>query len=69
MKNLGSCQVLAIRDTCSAALKTQKLLVEYIDRTKHKQCCLNHLENVLIDEVMKVVNQYLKDIICDRLEE
>ena len=48
-------------DTCNAAKKVRRLLVEYINGTVSNQGCMQHLRNVWINGVSKAVNRYLTE--------
>ena len=46
-------------DTCNAAQKVHRLLVEHINGHVNKQDCTQHLSNVGINGVSKSVNKYM----------
>ena len=50
-------------DTCNAAQKVCRLLVEYINGTVNEQDCMHHLKNVWINGVAKAVNKYLTEFL------
>ena len=52
-----------ITDTCNAAQKVQRLLVEYIHGTVNEQDCMQHLRNVWINDVAKAVNKYMSEFL------
>ena len=56
-------------DTCNAAKKVHRLLVEYIDGIVNEQDYMQHLRNVWINGVAKAVNKYLTEFLQEILEE
>ena len=65
---LGDCGTITT-DTCNAAQKFLRLLVEYINGTVNEQDCMHHVRNFWIDGVSKAVNKYLTDFLKESLEE
>ena len=55
-------------DTCNAAQKVRRLLVEYINGTVNEQDCMQHLRNVWINGVTKAVNKYLTEFLQESIE-
>ena len=56
-------------DTCHAAQKVSRLLVECINGTVNNQDYIQHLRNVLINGVANAVNKYLTEFLQESLEE
>ena len=56
-------------DTCNAAQKVRRLLVEHINGHINEQDCMQHLRNVWINGVAKSVNKFMSDYLEDSLEE
>ena len=56
-------------DTCNAAQKVRRLLVEHINGTVNEQDCMQHLRNVWINGVAKSVNIFMSEYLQESLEE
>ena len=55
-------------DTCNAAQKVRRMLVDYINGTVNEQDCMQHLRNVWINGVAKAVNKYLTEFLQESME-
>ena len=55
-------------DTCNAALKTRRILVEKVQGDVHEMDCMHHLRNVHLNGVEKALTSYLNDYLKDTLE-
>ena len=56
-------------DTCNAARKARRLLVEHIGGTTYEQDCCHHLRNVWINGIAKAVYGFLGDVLEDSLDD
>ena len=56
-------------DTCNAAQKVYRLLVEYINGTVNNQDCMQHLRNVWINGFAKAVNMYISEFLEESLDD
>ena len=56
-------------DTCNAAQKVRRLLVEYINGTVNEQDCMQHLRNVWINGVAIAVNKYMLEFLEESLDD
>ena len=56
-------------DTCNAAQKLRRILVDYINGTVHEQDCMQHLRNVWINGVSKAVDKYMSEYLEESLDE
>ena len=56
-------------DTCAAAQKERRLIVQKIGGRCHEQDCWNHLRNVWINGMSKSVSKFLNEYLEDSLEE
>ena len=56
-------------DTCNAAQKVCRLLVEHINGHVNKKDCMQHLRNVRIDGVEKAVNKYMTEFLNESLDD
>ena len=56
-------------DTCNAAQKVRRLLVEHINGHVNEQDCMQHLRNVWINGVAKAVNKYMTEFLNESLDD
>ena len=56
-------------DTCNAAQKVRRLLVEHINGHVNGQDCIHHLRNVWINGVAKSVNKYMTEFLNKSLDD
>ena len=66
---LGKGKATLITDTCNAARKLRRILVERIEGVVHEQDCMHHLRNVWINGVAKSVSAFMNDFLHDSLED
>ena len=68
IKKLGHGGALTT-DTCNAARKTRRILVEKVGGTVHEIDCFHHLRNVWFNGVEKAITTYLNDYLRDSLDD
>ena len=56
-------------DTCNAAQKVRRLLVEDINGHLNGQYCMQHVRNVWINGVAKAVNKYMTEFLNKSLDD
>ena len=56
-------------DTCNAAQKNRRILVDYINGNVNEQDCMQHLRNVWINGVAKAVDKFMTEYLEESLEE
>ena len=56
-------------DTCNAAQKILRLLVEHIHGSVNEQDCMQHLSNVWINGVAIAINKFMSEYLAEHLEE
>ena len=56
-------------DTCNAAQKVFRLLVDQINGHVNEQDCMQHIRNVWINGVAKAVNKYMKYFLNKSLDD
>ena len=56
-------------DTCNAAQKVCRLLVEHINGHVNEQYCMQHIRNVWINGVAKAVNRYMTEFLNEILDD
>ena len=67
IEKLGNDGVV-MTDTCNGAQKLRRLLVDRIDGS-HDLDCINHLRNVWIGGMEKILSKYLNDMLLSNLDD